>query len=67
MGLKQLIEIVDNALLPIVQDFERKSRLDILIFERVKEMSETLKGYQKDTETKEKVFKRYKPLSFRED
>ncbi len=65
-GLKSMIEMVEKTLLPIVQDYERKSKLDLIIFERVKEMAETLKELQKEWLVKGKVQKQYKPLSFKD-
>ncbi|EDN68980.1 conserved hypothetical protein [Beggiatoa sp. PS] len=64
-SLKQMIEMVEQTLLPIVQDFERKSKLDLMIFERLKEMGDTLKALQKDITTPGKKHKIYKALSFK--
>ncbi len=63
-SLRILLDMVDKTLLPIVQDYERKSKLDLIIFERIKEMSEILKDLPKDSSGK--VQKTYKPLSFKD-
>jgi hypothetical protein len=65
-SLRTMINMVDKTLLPIVQDYERKSKLDLTIFERIKEMSELLKDLHKDLVAKGKVQKQYKPLSFKD-
>jgi hypothetical protein len=64
-SLKHIIGMIDDTLLPIVQDFERKSKLDLMIFERVKEVGEMLKTMQTDMLAKDKTFKHYKALSFK--
>lgn len=65
-SLKTMINMVDKTLLPIVQDYERKSKLDLTIFERIKEMLDLLKDLHKDLVVKGKVQKQYKPLSFKD-
>jgi MoxR-like ATPase len=64
-SLKQMIDMVEQILLPIVQDFERKSKLDLMIFERIKDVGDTLKGLQKNLTTSGKKHKIYKALSFK--
>ncbi|MDY6992456.1 MAG: DNA repair ATPase, partial [Pseudomonadota bacterium] len=63
--LTKNITIIDNTLLPIVREFERKSKLDLFIFERVKEISEILKELAASGE--QKMRKHYKPLSLKRD
>jgi hypothetical protein len=65
-SLRTMIDMVDKTLLPIVQDYERKSKLDLTIFERIKEMLDLLKDLHKDLVAKGKVQKQYKPLSFKD-
>ena len=36
-----------DTLLPVVHSFERKSRMDLVLWNRLKEVSETLKDVQK--------------------
>jgi MoxR-like ATPase len=43
----QMLEIIDKNLLPLSQDYKRKSRLDMVIWERLKEVSRTLKEMDK--------------------
>jgi len=65
-GLLQAIELIEKTLLPVVQDYERKSKLDLLIFERVREMGEVLKALHNKLEHADKLVKQYKPLSFKD-
>lgn len=41
--LGKMVSIIDETLLPVVHDFERRSRLDLVIWNRLKEVSDTLK------------------------
>jgi hypothetical protein len=40
-----LIKMIDEALLPMVQQFERRSRLDLMIWRKIKDISDTLKAH----------------------
>lgn len=46
-ALQQLVETIDKGLLPIAQGFERKSRMDLVLWGRLKEVSDTLKEVHK--------------------
>ena len=39
--------MVDETLLPLVQNFERKSRMDLVLWNRLKDVSDNLKQVQK--------------------
>jgi len=65
--LQQLVEMIETTLLPIVQDFERKSKLDLMIFGRVKELAEQFKLLQQESLQAKENIKRYKPLSFKRE
>ncbi|ALG68338.1 DNA repair ATPase [Beggiatoa leptomitoformis] len=41
--LQQLVDMVEATLMPLVRGFERKSRLDLVIWNRLKDVSETLR------------------------
>ncbi|SEH04902.1 ATP-binding protein [Candidatus Venteria ishoeyi] len=45
-AVQQLVAMIDETLLPIVHSFERKSRMDLVLWNRLKEVSETLKEVQ---------------------
>jgi hypothetical protein len=65
--LQQLVEMIETTLLPIVQDFERKSKLDLMLFRRVKDLGEHLKELQQEFAQPKESVKRYKPLSFKRE
>jgi uncharacterized protein YqgV (UPF0045/DUF77 family) len=65
--LQQLVEMIETTLLPIIQDFERKSKLDLMLFRRVKELGEHLKELQQELAQPKEGVKRYKPLSFKRE
>ena len=66
-SLKMMIEMVEKSLLPIVQEYERKSKLDLVMFERVKDMSQILKELQKEILAKGKTYKQYKVLNLNKE
>ncbi|EIJ43643.1 ATPase family protein associated with various cellular activities (AAA) [Beggiatoa alba B18LD] len=41
--IQQLVEMIESSLMPLVRGFERKSRLDLVIWNRLKDVSETLR------------------------
>jgi len=43
-----MVEMIEIILLPIVHNFERKSRLDMVIWERLKDVSESLKRMERE-------------------
>jgi MoxR-like ATPase len=47
-SVRQLVELIDASLLPVVQQFERRSRLDLMLWHRIKDISDTLKNVEKD-------------------
>jgi len=65
-SLKIMIEMVEKTLLPIVQEYERKSKLDLIMFERIREMSQMLKEVQQEIALKSKLYKKYKALNLKE-
>ncbi len=44
--VKELVGMIDQTLLPVVHNFERKSRLDLVLWHRVKNISDSLKGIE---------------------
>jgi len=48
-SLQKMVEMIEIILLPIVHNFERKSRLDMVIWERLKDVSESLKRMERET------------------
>ncbi len=46
--IEQLVGMIDATLLPLVHDLERKSRMDLILWNRLKDVSETLKEVHKE-------------------
>jgi len=46
--IEQLVAMIDSTLLPLVHDLERKSRMDLVLWNRLKDVSETLKEMHKE-------------------
>lgn len=46
--IQQLVGMIDSTLLPLVHDLERKSRMDLVLWNRLKDVSETLKEVHKE-------------------
>lgn len=66
-SLRMMIDMVEKSLIPIVQEYERKSKLDLVMFERIKEISQILKEVQKEILAKGKIYKQYKALNLNKD
>ncbi len=47
-SVRQLVDFIDSSLLPVIQQFERQSRLDLVIWERLKEISATLRAWDRN-------------------
>jgi len=65
--LQKLIGVIDSTLLPVVQKFERKSRLDLVMWERIKDISETLKTLQKEAFMQGQLKRQFQPFKLDED
>ncbi|MCP4702441.1 MAG: AAA family ATPase [Gammaproteobacteria bacterium] len=65
--LKQLVEMIDATLLPIVSKFERKSRLDFMIWNRIKEISDAMKELDREAFTKAKAINRQRRSGLAEE
>ncbi len=46
--IEQLVGMIDSTLLPLVHDLERKSRMDLVLWNRLKDVSGTLKELHKE-------------------
>jgi len=66
-ALQKLIGVIDGILLPVVQKFERKSRLDLVMWERIKDISETLKILQKEAFMQGQLKRQFQPLKLDEE
>lgn len=60
-SVRQLVEIIEHALLPVVRQFDRKNRLDMVIWERLKDVSDTLRALDKEAFTRAKLANRRAP------
>jgi len=58
-NLRQLVEIIEQILLPIVQQVERKNRLDMVIWERLKDVSATLREIDQEAFVRAKMANRH--------
>ncbi len=60
-AIRQLVELIDHSLLPVVKQFERKSRLDLVIWQRLKEVSHTLREIDQEAFRRARVQRKREP------